>query len=422
MKKTLLITLLFTHLVWADCPDFSRIQAQRELSSLSGQITIWDKAYFEEGKSLISDELYDQMDEQTRQYIADNKLIHPAVHTGVKKLNDEDEIKKWLENKHDLWLQPKIDGVAVTLIYENGELVTAISRGDGTYGENWTEKIKLIQTIPQKIATKESHVIVQGEIFWQQKNHIQNEQGSNNYRSKVAGALLEKAANPIKLQYLNFWVWEWPNGPQEMALRLQGLKMMGFHYGIDDTKPVTDFAEIKSLRETLFKSPLDYPTDGVIIRIGKRPSYEYWQVKEPYWIIAWKYPLKEQLTTVSNIHFTVGRTGKLSVIVSVKPIDIDGRRISKVYIGSLDEFTKKEINIGDSVTITLSGQSIPQISAIIWRVEERHHYLLPNKSDFTPLTCLNYSAPCHEQFLSRLAWLSGKQGLNLKKYWQRDME
>jgi len=232
MQKITLIFLLLTNIVWANCPDFSTYQAEKALLSLESQIAIWDDAYFAKGHSLIPDEVYDQVINRYQQwlicfpryqqtnfnkkFIMDHKIIHPFAHTGVKKIASLTAIKNWMSGKTDLWLQPKIDGVATTLVYENGILVTAISRGDGSYGENWIDKVKLMPMVPQKITTSAPQIVLQGELFWHVKEHIQKQHGSNNYRSKVAGALMEKLPDQAKLDQIHFWVWEWPMGPLMM--------------------------------------------------------------------------------------------------------------------------------------------------------------------------------------------------------------
>ncbi|QIQ21970.1 NAD-dependent DNA ligase LigB [Zophobihabitans entericus] len=432
--KTLRIFLLCLLPVigYTNCPDYSEFQAEKELSSLASQIAIWDQAYFEQGQSLINDEVYDQVllryqqlqscfpDYQitttAQKVVENNKVIHPAVHTGVNKLYDEREIEKWMTvSPTELWAQPKVDGVAVTLIYEQGELVSAISRGDGYYGENWLDKIKQIPNIPKIILTEQPTVILQGELFWHVNGHIQHQEGSNNYRSKVAGLLMSKIPENKNLQQIHFWVWEWANGPLTMPDRLEGLAKMGFVFGVNDTLKITSFTQARNYREELFHSPLNYPTDGIIIRQGYRPMYDSWQVKPPYWVIAWKYPVQEKLTTVTNIEFNIGRTGKISTIVKVEPIEIDGKVVSRVYLGSLNEFIRKNIGIGDSVTVTLSGQSIPQLQSVILRASERQTVSIPAKEHFNFSSCFNYSELCHKQFLSRLVWLSGKQGLYFHK-------
>lgn len=421
--------LLSANFVSANCPDFSDYQAKQAAKSLTSQLQIWEQTYREQGYSPIADEIYDQLIARyqqwqhcfpnlpplsfNRQVSANNKISHPIAHTGVKKLQSENAIKTWLIDKTDLWLQPKIDGVAVSLIYKSGVLVAAISRGDGREGENWTDKVTLMPFIPQTIATYRQQVILQGELFWRVDGHIQQQQGSNNYRSKVAGALLQKDINPDKLKQIAFWVWEWPDGPSTMTQRLNELEQMGFSYGVKDTKAIISFNDIKLLREQLFHSPLDYPTDGVIIRQGNRPDGRYWQVKEPYWVIAWKYPIQEQLTTVTNLSYSIGRTGKIAIIVHIEPTDIDGRKVKRIYLGSINQFIKHDIAIGDTISFALSGQSIPQLKTVILRASNRQSLSLPEIDRFSITTCFLYSPICQPQFLSRLAWLSSKRGLNL---------
>ncbi|WP_392562576.1 NAD-dependent DNA ligase LigB [Orbus sturtevantii] len=428
MQKVALVLLLFINMVSANCPDFSSYQAEKELGSLASQIAVWDEAYFTKGDSLIPDEVYDQMVNRYQQWLLcfpsyqpsrsqlritdKHKIIHPVAHTGVKKLASAEAVKSWMVNKADLWLQPKIDGVAVTLIYENGILVSAISRGDGSYGENWTDKVKLMPMVPQKIATESRQIVVQGELFWHVKNHIQKQHGSNNYRSKVAGALMAKSINPDKLEQICFWLWEWPAGPLNMEQRLAALKSMGFTDGVDDTQAIRDFNQAQQMREQLFNAPLNYPTDGIIIRQGTRPAGQYWQVKEPYWVIAWKYPIQEQLTVITDIKFTIGRTGKVSTIVYIEPVIIDSRKISRIYLGTINQLMETDIAIGDHVLIMLSGQSIPLLKSVVWRTIERRIPTIPDETKFSTMTCFTYSKACHQQFLVRLIWLSSKNGLN----------
>lgn len=430
MKKLPFLLLLSANFVSANCPDFSVYQAEQALNSLASQLDIWDQRYRQQGYSPIPDEVYDQLSDRyqhwlacfpdvvkptlTSQRLVEGKIRQPISHTGVKKLQSADDIKRWLSNKNDLWLQPKVDGVAVTLIYEFGVLVSAISRGDGNYGENWIDKVKLIPHIPQTIATSRQQVVLQGELFWRVSGHIQQQQGSNNYRSKVAGALLQKNADLVKLTNIDFWVWEWPNGPLTMAQRLNELQQWGFKYGVEDTQAIVSFEQAELLRQQLFSSPLDYPTDGIIIRQSQRPAGQYWQVKDPYWLIAWKYPVQQQLATVTDISYSVGRTGKISVIVHIEPTMIDGRKVTRIAVGSVAELLKQDIAMGDTISFTLSGQSIPQLTTVVLRQPWRTLPPPPDQANYSPSSCLVYSQTCHPQFLARLVWLSGRQGLNFK--------
>lgn len=144
---------MFSASVLATCPDWPPARGRQETSRLHQQIVAWKEAYWRQGASGVSDDVYDQLTLRLAQWRQcfpgatpeDDDLPpptgdarHPVAHTGVRKLADEDSVARWMKNKSDLWIQPKVDGVAVTLVYRQGRLVQAISRGDGLRGEAWT--------------------------------------------------------------------------------------------------------------------------------------------------------------------------------------------------------------------------------------------------------------------------------------------
>ncbi len=150
----------------SQCPNWTATQAQTEILSLQQQIAEWDDSYHRLGVSRIPDELYDQsrqkLDTWRRCFAVpasdDNPLktaggsvVHPVAHTGVNKLADDKAVKAWLKGRTGLWIQPKVDGVAVTLVYSKGRLAKAISRGDGIKGQDWTSQAQLIKAIPQQL-------------------------------------------------------------------------------------------------------------------------------------------------------------------------------------------------------------------------------------------------------------------------------
>ena len=148
-----------------DCPDWPPARAQEEITALQKRIDLWDDSYHREGRSLVADELYDQSRALLSEWrecfdsgpwaeplrTAGGTVAHPIAHTGLEKLRDGRAVETWLKDRGDVWIQPKVDGVAVTLIYRNGWLHQAISRGDGMTGHDWTASARQITTIPQKL-------------------------------------------------------------------------------------------------------------------------------------------------------------------------------------------------------------------------------------------------------------------------------
>ena len=411
------------------CPNWHQSQAQRELMALASQIALWDKAYYQDGISLINDDVYDQVlfryqhwqtcfsitpsnQHQLMSAINEDLLIHPVPQTGLDKIKHQNQLIEWMNHRQDLWVQPKIDGVAVTLVYEQGELVSAISRGDGTKGQNWTEKVKQIDAIPKQIPTTQQ-IILQGELFWLVDSHIQSEQRDNQARARVAGVLMKKSFTTKDAEHIGFWLWDWPNGPDKMSERLTQLNELGFIDGITDTHQVKTIDDVIQWKEHWFHSPQHFASDGVVIRQGHRPEGQRWNAAPPYWAKAWKYPISQKITTVKKVTFHIGRTGKISVIAHLEPIKMDGKTIKKVNLGSFIKWQKWHLNQNDLVQITLIGQGIPYLDKVIWQTEERQPLPVPDPQKYHILSCFRFSKDCEAQFLARLAWLSGKKGLNM---------
>ncbi|MCF7555223.1 NAD-dependent DNA ligase LigB [Pseudomonas petrae] len=423
-----LIALVPTAANAFSCPDWPPAKARSEILALQHQIAQWDDSYHRQGVSLVADELYDQ----SVQRIADLRgcfaatsaspshplktargaVAHPIPHTGLTKLPSEAAVQAWLEGRSDLWIQPKVDGVAVTLVYVDGKLVSAISRGDGMFGQDWTGHAHQIAAIPRHLAWEKT-VILQGELYWKLTDHVQADAGSLNARSKVAGLLARYAISEEEGAQVGLFVWDWPEGPSDMTARLAGLRAMGFEDSARFSEPLEGFTQAKNWREHWYRSPLPFATDGVVIRQGDRPSAERWQAKAPYWIAAWKYPFAQALAEVRKVHFNVGRSGKITPVLDIEPVRLDDRMIARISVGSLKRWQEMDIRPGDQVAISLAGLTIPRLDEVVSRSVERAPLSVPRAEDFHSLSCWQPVEGCESQFRERLKWLSGKKGLAL---------
>lgn len=438
MKRyTLIMLMLFSMRGYCDCPVWKEGRATQEMTALKQQLTEWDNAYWQQGESKVSDETYDDLRTQLLQWegcfpqlLSHEKAItakggnvaHPVAHTGVRKAADKNALAEWMQNREALWVQPKVDGVAVTLVYRNGELVQAISRGDGLKGQSWLEKANAIPGIPKATTGPLANSVLQGEIFLRQPDHIQLRSGGPNARAKVAGAMLRHGASPL-LSELGIFIWGWPGGPKAMPERLQRLAEGGFPLALQWSWPVADINDVEKWRKRWFTSPLPFVTDGVVVRQSREPEAQNWQPGQGDWLIAWKYDPEARATQVRDVHFTVGRSGKISVVALLEPVKVDDKQIKRVNIGSVRRWQKWDIAPGDRVLVSLAGRGIPQIKSVIWRGVERHKPQPPEQSPYHSLSCFYYTTDCREQFLSRLVWLSSSSvlaisGLN-RAGWQQ---
>ncbi|MFC0669759.1 NAD-dependent DNA ligase LigB [Azotobacter chroococcum] len=409
------------------CPDWPDSRAGTELAALTERLRQWDDAYHRDGRSPVADELYDQARARLalwRQCFpaqagaspeplagSAGPLPHPLPHTGLAKL-DEAAVRDWMASREDLWIQPKVDGVAVSLEYRDGRLQRAISRGDGRHGQDWTAHAKRLPAVPQDIAERR-RLILQGELYWRQTGHVQAAAGGRGARSRVAGLLARQTLDDTEAAGIGLFVWDWPNGPAEMTERLEKLERLGFADARRYSQPVTDFAAARQWRERWYRAPLPFASDGVVLRQGRRPPGERWQAEPPHWAVAWKYPFAQALAEVRAVRFRIGRSGRITPVVELQPVRLDDRQIRRVALGSLRRWQELDIRPGDQLAIRLAGLSIPQVDSVVWRAAERPALAAPDPAAHHALSCWRPTAGCEEQFLARLDWLGGRHGLAL---------
>ncbi|EHR7952557.1 NAD-dependent DNA ligase LigB [Escherichia coli] len=411
--------------VWAVCPAWSPARAQEEISRLQQQIKQWDDDYWKEGKSEVEDGVYDQLSARLTQWQRcfgseprdvmmpplNGAVMHPVAHTGVRKMVDKNALSLWMRERRDLWVQPKVDGVAVTLVYRDGKLNKAISRGNGLKGEDWTQKVSLISAVPQTVSGPLANSTLQGEIFLQREGHIQQQMGGINARAKVAGLMMRQDDSDT-LNSLGVFVWAWPDGPQLMSDRLKELATAGFTLTQTYTRAVKNADEVARVRNEWWKAELPFVTDGVVVRAAKEPESRHWLPGQAEWLVAWKYQPVAQVAEVKAIQFAVGKSGKISVVASLAPVMLDDKKVQRVNIGSVRRWQEWDIAPGDQILVSLAGQGIPRIDDVVWRGAERTKPT-PPENRFNSLTCYFASDVCQEQFISRLVWLGSKQVLGL---------
>ncbi|MCV5377763.1 NAD-dependent DNA ligase LigB [Escherichia coli] len=411
--------------VWAVCPAWSPARAQEEISRLQQQIKQWDDDYWKEGKSEVEDGVYDQLSARLTQWQRcfgseprdvmmpplNGAVMHPVAHTGVRKMVDKNALSLWMRERSDLWVQPKVDGVAVTLVYRDGKLNKAISRGNGLKGEDWTQKVSLISAVPQTVSGPLANSTLQGEIFLQREGHIQQQMGGINARAKVAGLMMRQDDSDT-LNSLGVFVWAWPDGPQLMSDRLKELATAGFTLTQTYTRAVKNADEVARVRNEWWKAELPFVTDGVVVRAAKEPESRHWLPGQAEWLVAWEYQPVAQVAEVKAIQFAVGKSGKISVVASLAPVMLDDKKVQRVNIGSVRRWQEWDIAPGDQILVSLAGQGIPRIDDVVWRGAERTKPT-PPENRFNSLTCYFASDVCQEQFISRLVWLGAKQVLGL---------
>ena len=422
----------------AECPDWSTQRLTQESQALAAQVAVWDRAYHDQGEALIDDALYDQAVARLDEWqtclgeIPDHQPLaritstresraHPFAQTGLEKA-DDDGVRRFSSRRDNLWIQPKVDGVAVTLRYHEGELVEAVSRGDGERGQDWTERVSQLPAVPTWLPAPLSGVL-QGELYWRLTDHVQARNPTTGARGKVAGAMAQQAPTSQTRAQIGLFVWGWPDGPTDMAERLAQLSELGFDTA-DYTHRLDDRRDAGEWRERWFNSELPFATDGVVLKQGERPGVRRWSSSPPEWAVAWKYPAQQVLAQVRGIEFRVGRTGRVTPLVWLDPEVLEGRRISRVSLGSLARWESLDVRPGDQVAITLAGLTIPQLTDVVWQTQARVPVSPPSPERYHLLSCFEQRPGCDAQLLARLSYLGEKldmQGVG-EGTWQALME
>ena len=427
-----------------DCPVWSATQANGEMLALHDRLDAWNHAYRVSGQLPVDDAVYDQAQQQLAAWIrcfpaeappalahladAGGTVLSPVAQTGLAKLPDAASLAAWMQQRggQDLWVQPKADGVAVTLSYLDGQLRQATSRGDGLHGSDWLTRVQRIDAVPKQLAHAAGRVVLQGELYWRFPGHVQADDGGANARSAVAGALARDVLDADTAAQIGLFVWDWPNGPADMQARLAGLQAMGLADSVRYTHAVTSLEEVQRWREQWYRHAMPFAADGTVVRQGHRPPASRWQPTPPTWAVAWKYPAASALAQVRAVDFTVGRSGRITPVLQLEPVQLDDHRVQRVSVGSLRRWQELDIRPGDQVEVVLAGLTIPRLQSVVWRTQQRAVVTPPDPHRHDPLSCWQASPGCEQQFRARLAWLGGRQGLQLdgvgEETWQALIE
>lgn len=425
------LILLSFHSQAKNCPKWNKEFAIRQFENLSYELNLANREYRLNGKSNLSDQEYDYLknklnfwqkcfsflpQKSERDYLYGGKIAHLVSHSRMYKAKSEQEINDFFQKnlKTGVWLMPKIDGIAISLIYRNGILVRAITRGDGNYGEDVTKNIKLLKKIPQELNSK-IDLLLQGELYWTHKSRIEKNTILSNGREKIMGFLMKqkplalKDTNPESpVNKIKFFTWEAPKLDISMKERLDFLETQGFVGLKKFTYKIDKLAQIKQLKNYFYSEPMEFATDGIVLTQEQRPNFKKWTTAKKYWSIAWKHEFQSSLTKILYIEFSIGRTGKITPIAYFEPLKIQGKTYKKASLGSLNKLKQMNLRGGDIVELELAGGIIAQIKKPVWQSLGIKAIKIPDFSNYNHTSCLTYSHQCRQQFLARLVYMAEK--------------
>ncbi len=353
------------------------------------------------------------------------------------------ELSEVSEKKIAYTVEPKFDGLAVELVYENGVYKSGSTRGDGVTGEDVTQNLKTIRTVPLKLISKKEKVPglleVRAEVIFPKEefaklNREREKRGEPLYanpRNTAAGSVRQldpKITASRPLEIFAHGVGRVENGkPATQWETLQYLKTLGFRVH-SDSKLCHKIEEVQEYYEEMLKKrdKLDYELDGIVIKLDDLAlQFRLGELsRSPRWAVAWKFPPQQEQTKILDIQVNVGRTGALTPVALLKPVRVGGVEVRRVTLHNEDEMLKKDVRIGDTVIIQRAGDVIPDVVSVITsaRTGKERKFKFPDKCPVcgskvergegeAAYRCTGLACPA--QLKERLAFFVSKGGMDI---------
>ena len=437
------------------------------IERLCDEINFHNRKYYEEDDPVISDYEYDilyrKLETLESKYPELTLLNSPTKRIGgnaskkfspvkhkvmMQSLHDSfsyDEIKdfdKRIKNRLnegcEYVVEPKIDGLSVSLEYKDGILVRGSTRGNGLVGEDITENIREIKSVPLNIRDDVPYLEVRGEVYLSEKNFLklleeQKKRGDKifkNPRNAAAGSLRQKDPSITKKRNLDIIIFN--------VQRIEGKDLSKHKESIDylkylgfKTVPLLRvFEDIKEVIEEIEKigkrrSTYDFPLDGAVVKVNSFSQREILgnTAKFPRWAEAFKYPPEEKDTKLLKIEFNVGRTGVVTPVAIFEPIILAGTIVSRASLHNEDLIKEKGIKINDIIVVRKAGEIIPEVVKVKEHTEESKEFFMPTicpscssklvrEEDEVALRCKNIN--CSAQLLRNIVHFASKNAMNIE--------
>ncbi|MBA5256193.1 NAD-dependent DNA ligase LigA [Enterococcus hirae] len=397
-------------------------EAAKRAEELRSRLNRWSREYYVEDKPTVEDYVYDQeyaelvaIEEQYPDLITSDsptQRVGGKVLSGFEKvthdiplysLNDvfskdelfafDQRVQKAIGRPVDYCCELKIDGLSVSLRYENGEFVRGATRGDGTVGENITENLKTVRSVPLKLKDAIS-IEVRGECFMPKKSFVQLNQAREaegkdifaNPRNAAAGSLRQLDSKITAKRNLDTFLYTVADfGPMKATTQydaLEELEQIGFHTN-HEKRLCHSIDEVWSFIEEYHEKRMDltYEIDGIVIKVNDFSLQDQlgFTVKAPRWATAYKFPPEEVETKIEEIEWTVGRTGVVTPTAIMTPIRVAGTTVSRASLHNGDYIKLKDIRLNDIVRIYKAGDIIPEVAQVVLdqRPADSEPYVLP---------------------------------------------
>ncbi len=439
------------------------IETKEEYEKAVETLKKWAYAYYVEDNPMVTDEVYDKLYREVEAYEKEHpedvdptsptQRVGAPLKEGFKKARhlsrmwsmedvfDAREFETWMERieknfpDERYYVEPKFDGASLNLIYENGLLKQAITRGDGVEGEDVTNNARTIQSIRLEIDHKDL-IEIRGEVLMTKKeferiNKERIEKGEEpfaNPRNAAAGSL--RQLDPRITAKRNLLFQPWGVGVHNLAYGYLS-EIMDYIYNLGFRKPpirkvckTTEeiekiYDELKNMRESL-----DVMLDGMVVKVDRLAAQRAlgYTVKFPRWMVAYKFPAVEKQTRIKDVVLQVGRTGVVTPVAVLEPVEIEGVVVERATLNNFDYIEKMDVRIGDMVTLIRSGDVIPKIIKVLKqyrtgkekRIERPTHCPVCGSElldEGKLIKCQNINCPA--RVVNSIIYFASKQCLNI---------
>ncbi len=387
-----------------------------EHNDLLNKLRLWDIAYHQNDAPIVDDATYDAAKKRALEIeeiypeLAKNgasthvgaevsekfkSFPHVVPMLSISDVFNEGEVADWFNklSSKNIFIELKVDGVSYAARYENGVLVRGLTRGSGTHGEDITENLKTIPDIPQKLSGEYPDVVeIRGEVYMKRSDFIalnaESDKQFANPRNAAAGSLRQLNPQITATRKLSAFAYTYGDISKRdfdtQSEYFERLESWGFkttrHWArsADNMQQIQDaYNEIMMLRPDI---PFDI--DGLVLKVNDIATQEKMgsRANSPRWEVAYKFPAARAITTLRDITIQVGRTGVLTPVAELEPINIGGVVVSRATLHNADEIKRLNIHIGDKVIVQRAGDVIPQIVGVA--------EISPNANDYIfPTTC-----------------------------------
>ncbi|SEW27916.1 NAD-dependent DNA ligase LigA [Natrinema salifodinae] len=448
---------------FAPVAELSEAEAERQVEQLRQAIREHDRRYYVENDPIIADRSYDALFARLRELEAAFDLDHPDSPTrsvsgepieefdtvehvapmlSIDNSGEEADVREFDERvRREVGdvryvCEPKFDGVSMEFVYEDGSLERAVTRGDGREGDDVTRNARTIGSVPQRLrGDHPDFLTVRGEVYmpkddFQAHNRERIERGEEpfaNPRNATAGTIRQLdpsivAERPLAVFY--FDVLDASDLEDSHRDELERFPEYGLRTN-DRVEVVDDIESAIDYRNRLLeeRDDLDYEIDGVVIKVDDREAREELgrTARHDRWAFAYKFPARAEVTTIADVAVQVGRTGRLTPVALLDPVDVGGVTVSRASLHNPEEIAEKNVNVGDTVRVQRAGDVIPYVEEVVEKTNEGH-YELPDSCPICgspverdgPIAFCTGGLTCDAQLRRSIEYYASDDGLDIE--------